>query len=220
MSIIDETGPPFGGDWEETPGQRVGKGAEGFDISPDGRQLWAANAGDGSVLVIDLASKQVTATIPAAVNTANRLKFTPDGKLVFVSLLNGPEIVVVDAASHAVVKRIPSGRRAAGIQIDPTAAGAYVSCTPDNYVAVIDLKSLTSSIASTPANNPTASPGQNSEPESTQPVSRSPSHNALAALCAAAFFEAPSAVNTSSLPTRASTVKTRACPGPLSFTSV
>jgi len=139
MSIIDEAGPRR--DWEETV-VPVGKGAEGFDISPDGRQLWAANAGDGSVSVIDLASKQVTATIPAGVNTANRLKFTPDGKQVFVSLLNGPEIVVVDAASHGVVKRIRSGRGAAGIQMEPGGARAYVSCTPDNYVAVIDLKSL------------------------------------------------------------------------------
>jgi YVTN family beta-propeller protein len=139
LSIIDETGPRR--DWEETV-VPVGKGAEGFDVSPDGRQLWAANAGDGSVSVVDLASKQAIATIPAGVNTANRLKFTPDGRLVFVSLLSGPEIVVVDATTHAVVKRIHSGRGAAGIQMEPGGARAYVSCTPDNYVAVIDLKSL------------------------------------------------------------------------------
>jgi len=139
MSIIDRTGPRH--DWDETV-VAVGKGAEGFDVSPDGRQLWAANAGDGSVSVIDLASKRVTATIPAGINAANRLKFTPDGKLVLVSLLNGPEIVVLDAASHAVVKRIHSGRGAEGIQMEPGGARAYVSCTPDDYVAVIDLKSL------------------------------------------------------------------------------
>lgn len=139
MSIIDETGPRR--DWDETV-VSVGKGAEGFDISPDGRQLWAANAGDGSISVVDLASKQVTATIPAGINAANRLKFTPDGRLVFVSLLNGPEIVVLDAASHAVTKRIHSGRGAEGIQMEPGGVHAYVSCTPDDYVAVIDVKSL------------------------------------------------------------------------------
>src|SRR5579885_1611274 len=112
MSIIDQTGPRH--DWDETV-VPVGKGAEGFDVSPDGRRLWAANAGDGTISVIDLASKQVTATIPAGINAANRLKFTPDGKLVFVSLLNGPEIVVVDAASRKVAKRIHSGRGAEGI---------------------------------------------------------------------------------------------------------
>ena len=34
------------------------------------------------------------------------------------------------------------GHGAAGIEIQPDGARAYVACTPDNYVAVIDLKSL------------------------------------------------------------------------------
>jgi YVTN family beta-propeller protein len=40
------------------------------------------------------------------------------------------------------VKRLKIGRGAAGIQIQPDGARAYVACTPDGYVAVIDLKSL------------------------------------------------------------------------------
>ncbi len=39
----------------------VGKGAEGFDLSPDGKELWTANAQSGTVSIIDLATKQVTA---------------------------------------------------------------------------------------------------------------------------------------------------------------
>src|SRR5207237_10141906 len=31
----------------------VGKGPEGGDISPDGREYWAANSGDGSISIID-----------------------------------------------------------------------------------------------------------------------------------------------------------------------
>ena len=34
------------------------------------------------------------------------------------------------------------GRGAAGIQMQPDGARGYVACTPDNSVAVIDLKSL------------------------------------------------------------------------------
>src|SRR5579871_833252 len=36
----------------------VGKGPEGFDISPDGKQLWAAGSRDGSVTIIDIFSKR------------------------------------------------------------------------------------------------------------------------------------------------------------------
>jgi YVTN family beta-propeller protein len=41
-----------------------------------------------------------------------------------------------------VAKRIPIGHGAAGIVVEPSGARAFVACTPDNYVAVIDLQSL------------------------------------------------------------------------------
>lgn len=133
-------GPP-GGDWNETV-VRVGNGCEGFDVSPDGKEIWVANAQDGTISVIDVASKKVTDTLAANVASANRLKFTPDGKLAFVSMLRGSDVAVIDRASHKTAKRIPIGRGAAGIVMQPDGARAFVACTPDNYVAVIDLKSL------------------------------------------------------------------------------
>src|SRR4029077_20378378 len=61
--------PPPGGnqprmDWNETiiP---VGKGDEGFDVSPDGRELWTANAQDGTLSVVGLTTRTVTATLNA-----------------------------------------------------------------------------------------------------------------------------------------------------------
>src|ERR1700691_878900 len=77
---------PAPGDWNETV-VRVGNGSEGFDVSPDGKEIWVANAGDGTVSIIDVASKQVKQTLAADVGGANRLKFTPDGKLAFISTL-------------------------------------------------------------------------------------------------------------------------------------
>ena len=121
----------------------VGRGAEGFDLSPDGRELWVANAQDGTVSIIDHAAKKVLATLPISGKTANRLKFTPDGSHVLISLLGAPELIVLDAKTHAQVKRLAIGHGAAGIQMEPTGERAFVACTPDNYVAIIDLKSLT-----------------------------------------------------------------------------
>jgi YVTN family beta-propeller protein len=135
-------GPGGQGDWDETV-IPVGRGAEGFDVSPDGKEIWAANAQDGTISIIDVATKRVTSTLPARVNGANRLKFTPDGKLVLVSTLGGPDLIIVDAASRKEVKRVPVGSGAAGIEIQPDGARAFVACTPDDYVAVIDLKTLT-----------------------------------------------------------------------------
>jgi YVTN family beta-propeller protein len=131
-------GPP-GGDWNETV-IPVGRGSEGFDVSPDGKEVWVANAGDGTVSVIDVAAKKVTETITANVPGANRLKFTPDGKLALVSA--GPNLVILDAVTHREVKRLPIGHGSGGIIVQPDGACAYVAFGPDGFVAVVDLKTL------------------------------------------------------------------------------
>jgi len=128
-------------DWEETV-IGVGRGAEGFDVAPGGKELWAANAQDGTISIVDLVARKVVATLDANVRSANRLKFTPDGKRVFVSSLGGSDLAIFDAATRASVKRLPIGRGAAGIQMTPDGKLAYVACTPDSYVAIVDLNSL------------------------------------------------------------------------------
>jgi YVTN family beta-propeller protein len=155
MSVIERTvsrgngarpGPggatgPRRPDWDEAV-VRVGRGAEGFDVSPDNRELWAANAQDGTISIVDLAEKKIVQTLNANVQGANRLKFTPDGKLVIVSSLGGSDVAILDAATRSETKRVKVGHGAAGILMHPDGSRAYVACTPDNYVVVIDLKSL------------------------------------------------------------------------------
>lgn len=131
-------GPP-GGDWNETV-VPVGSRDEGFDVSPDGKEAWVANAGDGTVSVIDLATKKVTATLDVNAKGANRLKITPDGKLALISA--GPELVIVDRATQKEVKRLTLGHGSGGILIQPDGARAFVAFSPDGFVAVIDLKTL------------------------------------------------------------------------------
>lgn len=133
-------GPPSS-DWDETV-VRVGSGSEGFDVSPDGKEIWVANAQDGTISIIDAAAKNVIATLAANVEGANRLKFTLDGGRVLVSSLRDPDLVVLDASTRKEIKRIKLGHGAAGIVMQPDGARAFVACSPDNYVTVIDLKSL------------------------------------------------------------------------------
>jgi YVTN family beta-propeller protein len=128
-------------DWVQTI-VPVSRGSEGFDVSPDGKQLWTAASDDGTIAVIDLATKKVTDKIDAKVLGANRLQFTPDGKIVLISSLRNGDIVVYDAVSRKEMKKINIGHGAAGILMDPDGSRAFIGCTPDNYVAVIDLKKL------------------------------------------------------------------------------
>jgi len=135
-------GPPRP-DWNEAV-LETGRGTEGFDVSPDGKELWSAAAQGGTISIIDLADKKVVQTWQANVSGANRVKFTLDGKYVFVSVLfgGGANLVVFDAATRKEVKRLNLGHGAAGILMQPDGSRAYVACSPDNYVVVIDLKTL------------------------------------------------------------------------------
>ena len=172
ISIIEQVSPPAGGfgpppgappgsgpapqgpggpggqprlTWEIT-NVPAGKGVEGFDISPDGKEIWAANARDATVTIIDVAAKKAIQTLPIPVKGANRLKFTPDGKRVLISGLGARagdrSLVVIDAITRKDVKQLNLGGGAAGILIAPDGARAYVAVSMADKVAVIDLKTL------------------------------------------------------------------------------
>ena len=118
-------------------------GTEGFDVSPDWKELWTAAASDGKLWIIDTAHRKVAASIDAKLNGANRLKFTPDGKRVLVSILSTGDLFVYDVASRKEIKRVILGKGCAGILVDPDGSRAFVGCTAANYVAVVDLNTLT-----------------------------------------------------------------------------
>lgn len=145
-------GPPSGSarrTWHVT-NVPSGRGSEGFDVSPDGKEIWAANAQDGTVTVIDVASKTATQTFPISVKGANRLRFTRDGKRALVSGLGGgpgsngagPNLVVLDVATHKEIKQFDLGGGSAGILITPDGSRAFVAVSAKDKVAVIDLNNL------------------------------------------------------------------------------
>jgi YVTN family beta-propeller protein len=134
-------GGPGGPSWRQTV-IPVGRGPEGFDVSPDGKELWTAHMYDRQISVIDVAAKKVVSTIDAGARAANRLKFTPDGKRALVSEIGGGDLIVLDVAGRAIIKRIKLGRGASGILITPDGTRAFVAMTGENMVAVIDLKTL------------------------------------------------------------------------------
>ncbi|MGP0019931.1 MAG: YncE family protein [Candidatus Sulfotelmatobacter sp.] len=154
ISIIEQAPPPSGSfsppggprlTWEVT-NVPAGQGAEGFDISPDGKEIWAANARDATVTIIDVVTKKPTQTLPIPVKGANRLKFTPDGKHVLISGLGARQadssLVVIDAATRKEVKQLNLGGGAAGILIAPDGSRAYVAVSTADRIAVVDLKTL------------------------------------------------------------------------------
>jgi len=131
--------------WEVTD-VPAGRGVEGFDVSPDRKEIWAANARDATVTIIDVAAKKAIQTLPIPVKGANRLKFTPDGKRVLISALGAraadTSLAILDASIRKEVKQFSLGGGGAGILIAPDGSRAYVAVSSADKIAVIDLKTL------------------------------------------------------------------------------
>ena len=54
----------------------------------------------------------------------------------------GPELVIFDVASQKEVKRFTIGHGSGGVLVQPDGQRAYVACSVDGYVVVIDMKKL------------------------------------------------------------------------------
>jgi YVTN family beta-propeller protein len=139
---------------------KTGKGAEGIDITPDGREVWVVNRDADTISVIDTKTLKVAATISAG-KFPIRVKITPDGRRAVVAFTESGDVGVFDVATRAEVKRIPVGRDAVaasgarvfqgkfgaspapvGVLITPDGKRAFVAATHADVVVVVDLESF------------------------------------------------------------------------------
>ena len=139
ITIMERGNNPLA--WNQTV-VPVGKGPEAIDLSPDEREIWTAHSRDGGVSIIDVATKKVAQTLNLQTKRSNRLKFTPDGKLVLVSDLDAGELVVLDVPGRKEIKRLKLGKNPEGILVAPDGAHAYVAVNGDNFISIVDLKTL------------------------------------------------------------------------------
>ena len=121
----------------------VGKGPEGIDLSPDGREIWVSHRGDGALSIIDTATDKVAQTVTTGTKMANRVKFTRDGKRVLISDPPSNQVLVYEAASRQLIKKIDTEAGPEGILIAPDGKRAFIACSNAGKVSVLDLDTLT-----------------------------------------------------------------------------
>jgi YVTN family beta-propeller protein len=138
----------------------VGTQPEAIDISPDGREVWVGQNGDGGISIIDTETNKVKESFKVGLLPI-RLKFSPAGKQVLVSDPRGGgtageanlsalqalsptsgEVIVVDVASRKIIKRLPVPGVPLGFQFAPDGKRAFVSRTLARRVDVIDMQKL------------------------------------------------------------------------------
>ena len=151
VSIIEQGSD---GQWTQTL-VPVGKGPEGIEISPNGREIWSAHSRDGGLSVIDVATRRVLQTIDAGTKRSNRVKLTADARHALVSDLDAGELVVVDAMARTamVTKRLPLGKQPEGVLVAPDGR-VFVAVNGDNQIAVVDPKTWTVTKRISPGTGP------------------------------------------------------------------
>jgi YVTN family beta-propeller protein len=90
-------------------------------VTPDGSQVYVANADDTTVSVIATATNTVTATIPVGYNPQG-VAVTPDGSQVYVTIYPNT-VSVIATATNMVTATIPVGRV-------PVAFGVFIQPLP------------------------------------------------------------------------------------------
>lgn len=127
-------------EWRQTL-INVGYGCEGFDVTADGKQLWTALP-NGKIVVVDLEKKSIKTQIDTHVEGLHRVALTADGKTLCAVSVKTGDLLFYNTQTLKPEQRLKTGM-GAGLYMDKAGDRLFVSCTPNNYVDVIDLKTRT-----------------------------------------------------------------------------
>ena len=131
-----------------------GLGAEGIDITPDGKEVWVSNGRENTISVIDTETNEVIDTLTTG-NEAMRLKFSIDGKYCFVPNSKDGVIRVYNQKTKEQLKviEIPGKKnlvdrllyhtpRPLGILMHPNGKYVFVANSNADKVEVIDIQTF------------------------------------------------------------------------------
>ncbi len=136
-----------------------GKGAEGLDVSPDGKELWVTNRGDNTISIFNTENLELIKRIKSG-KFPIRAKFSPGGQYFVVSNAESGHIAVFDTQQKKLIKKIkltppvPEGKdkdryfaefEGSSVPIGvvvPNNKTAYVANTHSDVVTVFNLEEL------------------------------------------------------------------------------
>jgi YVTN family beta-propeller protein len=116
---------------------KVGTRPYALAVTPDGRQLYVPNHGDGTVSVIDTATEQLVTTITVKPNP-HWVEFSEDGTRAYTANHESNLITVLDTASHTVVAEIPVQKSPHSVAVHPTRPLVASADYDSDSVSVID----------------------------------------------------------------------------------
>ena len=152
------------------PQSLVGNSPQGLAVSPDSRRLYVTsldvvnNKLEGSLVVIDIASKSRLATIPFGLNNTYGVAASSDGSRLYVVTstdAGGRAVTVLDAATNGVITEttLSGGAFGTTVSLTPDGRFAYLPRQPNGsqapgIVDVLDTTTNTIVTTTTVSNNP------------------------------------------------------------------
>jgi YVTN family beta-propeller protein len=130
----------------DVPGRRVVRtfdtGADGshmLALSRDGKRLYTANVGSGSVSAIDLRTGGLLKTAKTGSGT-EAIALSPDGKELWVGNRGEDDLCVLDAGSLDEIARIPSPKFPIRLAFTPDGTIVLATCAASDEVRVFDAR--------------------------------------------------------------------------------
>jgi DNA-binding beta-propeller fold protein YncE len=121
----------------------------GLAISPDGTTAYIGNFNvPGQILVMNIASQMITATISNVVQYPSGLTLTPDGSQLWVASPLGTEVDVIDTLSQTEIFRL-NIQDTTDIAFNSTGTTAYITSAATNPGQVIAVNTATFKVANT-----------------------------------------------------------------------
>ena len=102
-------------------------------------KAYVGNFKDGTVSVIDVASRQVIATIPVS-SGPHGMAITPDGRFVYISSDGSSVVSVIDTSTDRVMGVIEVGSEPHGLAMTPDGRELWVAVKGTDKVEIIDTR--------------------------------------------------------------------------------
>lgn len=112
-------------------------------VVPDaqGRFAYVTDAENDAIVVVDLATRKVTARIPVQ-SYPHGLRLSPDGRLLAVANMKSGTVSLVNTHNRETVGHVVVGRRPVQVGFDPSGRTLVVSLNGEDKIAIVDVASL------------------------------------------------------------------------------
>jgi YVTN family beta-propeller protein len=122
----------------------AGRDPELFDVTSDGKRLWASNEDTAEASLVDIEAGQVVRRAPVG-KEPEGVGIHPGGKVVYVTNEGDNSVSVLDIESGASVAQVATGGRPRSVIFTGDGLLAFVACETTHALTIIDARTHTHS---------------------------------------------------------------------------